>query len=203
LADGLRLVPGGVGKSGGRTVVKVDGDGSVVPATPLDESDDSAGEMVPWEVAACRYYATVGNIAATARRYHTTVYEIKKLMSTAWWQDESARIKKEALVLCDLGYTQLIDKSIEQLNDRLDHGEIESVKYDEDGNVVSVKRKPLTSFALTRINELAFVKRQLIRNEPTAIPGESGALTVLAQKLRALGAKDPTIVEMLPDETKS
>jgi len=34
-----------------------------------------------------------------------------------------------------------------------------------------------------------------LRNEPTAIAGETGKVQVLADKLRALGAKDITIIE--------
>lgn len=160
-------------------------------------------EEVTWELAACRHYAETGSITETARHFHKTHYQIKKLMATAWWQDEVSRVRQEAVVKADAGYSKLLDLSIEQLLDRVVKGEITGVKENKVTGVVEEKRVPLKVLDLVRINDLAFMKRALIRNEPTDIQGGTQSLTVLAQKLRALGAKDPSIIDLPMQEVRS
>jgi hypothetical protein len=173
--------------------MKIMDDGTIVFEDPLDEAQGSEDGRVPWEVAACHYYMNVGNIAATARRFQTTVYEIKKLMQTVWWQEEAARIRSDSRVKIDAGFTQLVEESIALLKDRLTHGEIVSIKEDKDGNK-TIKRAAPRMVDIARVCDMAFMKRQLVRNEPTVVAGDTQALTVLAQKLRALGSKDPSLL---------
>lgn len=163
-------------------------DGTII----FEEGEDDGA--VTWEVAACHYYTNVGNIAATARRFQTTVYEIKKLMGTSWWQDLTVQIKRDAQVKIDAGFTRLIEKGMQKLEDRLDHGEIASIKTEKDGST-TIRRAPMRAIDIAKITDMAFMKRQLVRNEPTVIPGDTQALSILAQKLRALGKKDPSILD--------
>jgi hypothetical protein len=174
--------------------VKILEDGTVVFDNPADEADGGDGR-VPWEVAACHFYMNTGNMAATARRFNTTIYEVKKLMAQVWWQDECARVRSESKVKIDAGFTRLVEKGIALLEDRLDNGEITRIVMDKDGNPV-IKRAQMRAIDIARITDMAFMKRQLVRNEPTVVAGDTQALTVLARKLRALGAKDPTLLEM-------
>jgi hypothetical protein len=174
--------------------VKILEDGTVVFDNPGDEADGGDGR-VPWEVAACHFYMNTGNMAATARRFNTTIYEVKKLMTAVWWQEECARIRSESKVKIDAGFTRLVEKGIAMLEDRLDNGEIAGMKTDKDGNV-TIRRSAMRAIDIARITDMAFMKRQLVRNEPTVVAGDTQALTVLARKLRALGAKDPTLLEM-------
>jgi hypothetical protein len=136
----------------------------------------------------------VGNIAATARRFNTTVYEVKKLMGQPWWQEETARVKSENKVRLDAGFTRLVEKGISLLEDRLEHGEIVRIKEMPDGRKI-VTRSAVKAIDIARITDMAFMKRQLVRNEPTVVQGDTQALSLLARKLRALGAKDPTMLE--------
>lgn len=174
--------------------MKVLEDGTIVFDDPADEAENAPEGRVPWEVAACHYYVNVGNIAATARRFNTTVYEIKKLMSTSWWQEEVSRIKADSKVKLDAGFTRLVEKGIALLEDRLEHGDIARIKTDKDGNT-TVYRSAVKAVDIARITDMAFMKRQLIRNEPTMVQGDTQALSILAQKLRALGRKDPTLLD--------
>lgn len=167
--------------------MKLDDTGLPQPETPVETAD--MGNLVPVELAMCRHYNEHGNMALTARTYNTTVYEVKKLMSTLWWQEETTRLKADARVKADAGYSRLMDLTIDALEDRVLKGEL--VGFTKDG---TEKRVPLSATALCRINDLAFMKRQLLRNQPTAIPGDTPSMGVLAQKLRALGAKDPSLI---------
>jgi hypothetical protein len=178
--------------------VKILEDGTVVFEDPLDEAQNKVREeeddgRVPWEVAACHFYMNVGNIAATARRFHTTVYEIKKLMATVWWQEEASRIRTDSRVKIDAGFTKIVEESIQLLQDRLTHGEITRIKTDKDGNTTITRSAP-RMIDIARVCDMAFMKRQLVRNEPTIVAGDTQALSILAQKLRALGSKDPSLL---------
>lgn len=174
--------------------MKILEDGTVVFEDPLDEAQGTVDGRVPWEVAACHFFVNTGNIAATARKFQTTVYEIKKLMMTVWWQEEAARIRSESRVKIDAGFTRLVERGIQMLEDRLEHGEITKIKIDKDGNQV-VFRSAIRSIDIARITDMAFMKRQLVRNEPTVVAGDTQALSILAQKLRALGSKDPNLLQ--------
>jgi len=174
--------------------VKVMEDGTVVFENPADEASGAPDGRVPWEVAACHYWVNVGNIAATARRYQTTVYEIKKLMSQPWWQEEVNKVKSESRVKIDAGFTRIVEKSITLLEDRLENGEITSIKELPNGTKI-IKRSAIRAVDIAKIMDTAFMKRQLVRNEPTVVAGDTQALSVLAQKLRALGRKDPALLD--------
>lgn len=152
------------------------------------------GENVPWEVAACAYYAECGNITLTARQFHKSTYQVKKLLGLAWFQDELARLKQEAVTKADAGYSKLLDLTMEQLLDRVVKGDVVRMKENKKTGEMEEVRAPLRVYDLVRINELSFMKRQILRNEPTEIQGGTQALTVLAQKLRALGSKDPALI---------
>lgn len=175
-------------------VVKVLDDGTIVFEDTMDESENAPEGRVTWEVAACHYYVSVGNIAATARRFNTTVYEIKKLMAQLWWQEETSRIKTENKVRLDAGFTRIVEKGISLLEDRLENGEIVRIKEMPDGRKI-ITRSAVKAIDIARITDMAFMKRQLVRNEPTVVQGDTQALSLLARKLRALGAKDPTLLE--------
>jgi hypothetical protein len=174
--------------------VKILDDGTVVFDDPADEAENAPEGRVPWEIAACHYYVNVGNIAATARRFNTTVYEIKKLMSAIWWQEEVSKIKADSRVKIDAGFTRLVEKGIALLEDRLEQGEIARIKTDKDGNT-TIYRSAVKAVDIARITDMAFMKRQLVRNEPTMVAGDTQTLSILAQKLRALGKKDPTLLD--------
>lgn len=174
--------------------MKILEDGTVVFEDAQDESDNAPDGRVAWEVAACHYYVNVGNIAATARRFNTTVYEIKKLMSTAWWQEECLRIKNDSRVKIDAGFTRIVEKGIALLEERLENGDILRVKEMPDGRKI-ITRSAVKAVDIARITDMAFMKRQLVRNEPTVVAGDTQTLSILAQKLRALGKKDPTLLD--------
>jgi hypothetical protein len=148
-------------------------------------------EVVSWPIAACRMYCDKGNMAYVARHFGKTVYELNKLARTVLWQDEAIRYRKENAHALDATYTRVLDRALVELEDRIIQGEV--VGVNKDG---SKRRMPVTASVLTRVADSVFMKRQLLRNEPTAIAGDTDKMNILAQKLRALGAKDPTMIEM-------
>ena len=142
-------------------------------------------ESVPWEIAACRRYCETGNMAGTAREFGKTIYELNKLSRTLWWQEEEVRYKKDSATMLDATYTRVLDAALIRLEDRIINGEVTGVNKDG-----SERRMPVTASVLTRVADSVFIKRQLLRNEPTTIPGDTDRMNILAEKLKALGRKD-------------
>lgn len=175
--------------------MKILDDGTVIFDDPADEADQTwESERLPWEVQACRFFTETGNIAATARRFNTTPYEIKKLMTKVWWQDEVTSLKQQIRLRTESSFSRIIEKGLAQLEDRLDNGEIIKTKIDPNtGEEVNVRVK-MKARDIAAITDMAFMKRQLIRNEPTQVQGATETLTILARKLQALGGKDPTLL---------
>jgi len=156
--------------------------------TFLYEEEDEP--LVSWEMAACKVYADCGNVSATARQFGKPVYRVRKLLAEPWFQEELTKLKSEAVVKADCSLTRLFDTGMEVLQDRLLNGELSAPVGGKPG-----KRTPIRAADAARITDMAFMKRQLLRNNPTIIPGDTPTLTLLAQKLRALGAKDPSLLE--------
>ena len=169
---------------------------TVDPSIPVEAflgriaSEAKEGDTVPWEVAACRLYFETGNMSEVARQFNTTPWEISKLSRTIWWQDEQTRLKRDAGTKLDAGFSTILDKGVNALLDRIEHGEITGANKDG-----TPRRTAMTSVALARVVHMAFMNRQLLRGEATSIPGDTDAMTKLAMKLRALGARDPTLLE--------
>lgn len=157
---------------------------------PAQEEGSAPVEYIPWELQACHMYADTGNLAKVARHFKVTVYELNKLARTIQWQDEAVRYRKENAAKLDATYTRVLDTALLALEDRIVHGEVVGVAKDG-----TERRMPVTASVLTRVADSVFIKRQLLRNEPTAIAGDTDKMNILAQKLRALGAKDPSIID--------
>lgn len=147
-------------------------------------------QLVTLEIAICRRYCETGNMALCAREFGKTVYEINKMARQLWWQEEETRFKRDSNTILDSTYTRILDRSLLELEDRVIKGEVTGVNKDG-----SKRRMPITASVLTRVADSVFIKRQLLRNEPTSIPGDTDRMNLLANKLRALGAKDPSIID--------
>lgn len=158
---------------------------SATGTVPLLDDLPLAEELVSVEIAICRRYCETGNMALCAREFGKTVYELNKMSRSLWWQEEEVRFKKDSLTILDATYTRLLDKALMEAIDRVVEGEITGVNKDG-----SYRRVPVTASVAIRIADSVFIKRQLLRNEPTTIPGDTDRMNILAEKLRALGRKD-------------
>jgi len=164
-------------------------DGSSVSLT-AELAATVPAEESPLEVLMCRAYCKCGSLAEVARAFGVTYYEVAKHSRQPWWADEEVRFKKEQASHLDAALSDALDKSVIALVDRIENGEIDGINKDG-----SLRRKPMTASVLARVVDTTFRTRQLIRNQPTSIQGDTDKMGILAQKLRALGAKDVTILD--------
>lgn len=140
------------------------------------------------EQQAMAIFIQEGTLTAVSKRLGIRYYEVQKLSRTLWWNEEVARIRRDIAAGEIAMQTRLVDRCLDLLMDRIEHGDLVATR-------TGFKREPLKATDLARIAHTVFTERQLLRNEPTAIAGETGRVQVLATKLRALGAKDITILE--------
>lgn len=166
-----------------------------------DAGTSSEGDLVgvesmpialPLELQAVRLFVKTGTLAATARELGLPLADVRRWSQAVWWQTEVAALQRESSALADAMLTRIFDTSMDALLERLTYGDVRLMG----GKQVRV---PVKAEVLAHIVDVAFTKRQLLRNEPTAIAGDTKRLNTLAQKLRALGAQDVTILEEASD----
>lgn len=143
---------------------------------------------VPKELLAVRAFVHTGSMAAAAREIGEPIATIRAYAKTVWWQDEVAALQRDNMARLDASLTKILDSSIDALLTRITEGDTVLTKK---GKV----QVPLKADTLNRIADVVFTKRQLLRNQPTAIAGDTKKLNTLALKLKALGARDVTILE--------
>jgi hypothetical protein len=108
-------------------------------------------------------YAVSGNSRRVSELTGVKEGTIRAWKTTQWWQEVQSRIRQEHADELDSKLTKLVDKAVDQINDRLDNGDyIYNVKADK------LVRKPLGARDMATITATALDKRQLLRGEPTS-----------------------------------
>lgn len=169
-------------------------DKRIGPPLLTSEVPENAPVVLPgvnegMELRAIRSYLQTGSLASVSRETGISIIELQKWTRTVWWQQELAALKRDANAASEAALTRILDCTLIELLDRVQLGDI---RVDGQGKS---HRTPIKADTLARIADVVFTKRQLIRNAPTAIAGDTNKLNTLAAKLRALGAKDITIID--------
>ena len=127
---------------------------------------------------AVMHYLVKGSVTEVSNALgipRTTLQDWKK---TEWWYDLSVALRQEQNDQLEAGMTRIIEKTLTQLEDRVDHGEATG-KLDADGKPVKL---PMRGRDLAVAGAIIFDKRQLLRSHPTSISAGTG-LSDLAAKL--------------------
>lgn len=154
-----------------------------------DGDDLQERPVVSVETAAAQAYVRLGSYAAVGRELGIPATEVQRMARSIWWQDEVAAYQREQQAVLDARLTQLLGKTMEEIEDRLQYGE---TKIGKEGGTYQV---PVSASALASLANVIFNQRQIIRNQPTSIAGDTQKLQALSEKLRMLGAKDVTVIE--------
>jgi hypothetical protein len=146
------------------------------------QAPEPSGEKLPLTLEQqCLYaYFRTGSMAAVSREFGLTLYDLKKLSATSWWAEELTALRREEAAQLNVKFSKVLGSAMGQIEERL-----------EKGNVVIVQGRaryvPLTAAELTRLVDVVFDKRQLLRGEATVIAGDNKKLASLAEKLKVLG----------------
>jgi hypothetical protein len=107
-------------------------------------------------------YAVTGNARRTAEITKIPEGTIRSWKSTVWWQEASARVHQEKDEEINSKLTQMIDKAVEAVNDRIDNGD-----YIYDARNQQIIRVPVKAKDLTIVTAIGIDKRNLLRGQPT------------------------------------
>lgn len=112
--------------------------------------------------AACKF-AVTGNCRRVSELTGIGEATIRGWKSQEWWLDIQSAIVREQDETLDVKLTNLVDKAVDSVNDRLEHGD-----YIYDTKRGSLVRKPVNAKDLAIVTAITIDKRQLIRGLPTS-----------------------------------
>jgi hypothetical protein len=163
---------------------------------PTDKLEGGERESIPL-IEAVRLFVHTGSLAEVARTLNVPIYDLKKVSRSETWARELAEMQRAEAAALNVKLTTLLNSTLDGLEDRLTNGDMQVV-----GGVM--RRVPLAASTLARVAEVVFDKRQLVRQLPTAIvEADNKKLEGLARQLRALGAKDVTLLEDEVEEVEN
>jgi hypothetical protein len=163
----------------------------------MAEPQAHLGDPTPTEEEVCnleavREYVRIGTLSGVSRKLGIPLRNLNQWSRTAWWQDEVVLLRREQAAQLDALLTNLHGRTVEELIDRVENGDLVRTKT---GKTV---RAPLKARDVAAIAHIVFTERQLLRNEPTAIQGDTSKVQTLAEKLRLLGktlAQDAEVID--------
>lgn len=115
------------------------------------------------KINACCVFAVTGNSRRTAEITKIPEATIRTWKTTEWWNEVHSRIINEQDQELDVKLTKLVDKAVDAVNDRLEHGD-----YVYNPREDKLVRKPVNAKDLAIVTAITVDKRQLLRGQPTA-----------------------------------
>ena len=115
------------------------------------------------KINACCVFAVSGNSRRTAELTKIPEATIRTWKTTIWWQEITVRIYEEQDEGLSSKLTTLVDKAVDAINDRIEHGD-----YLYNPKMDKLVRKPIGARDLAAVTIMAVDKRQLLRGEPTS-----------------------------------
>lgn len=112
--------------------------------------------------AACTY-AVTGNARRVSEICKVPEGTVRAWKTTEWWHEIMSRIQQEQNDELDSKLTRLVDKAVDEINDRLENGDfVYNTKMDK------LIRKPIGAKDLSIVAAVTVDKRQLLRGQPTS-----------------------------------
>lgn len=124
-------------------------------------------------------YLITGNLRATAKQTGVNERTLADWVRSDWWDDLLQTLHAEKGIELDCKLSQIIDRCLDEVGDRLVNGDH---KIGKDGNLVRV---PIPAKDAAIIAAVMFDKRQIIRNLPTSINRNTSHLQHVAANLVA------------------
>ena len=131
-------------------------------------------------IAVIADYSVTGNITKTADLHNMPKQTVSNWAKSDWGIELLGQIRTEKGEELDANLTKLIDSAFEQAQDRIENGDYRVTK---DGKLIRV---PMGGYQLVISGATTYDKRQLHRNQPTAISGESETIKALAEQFKQL-----------------
>jgi hypothetical protein len=108
-------------------------------------------------------FAVCGNSRRVAEITKIPEATIRAWKQTEWWYETTQRIAQEENEELDVKLTKLINKAVENVNDRLENGDM---IYDTKRGQLA--RRPMSGKDTAIVAAITLDKRQLLRGQPTS-----------------------------------
>jgi len=118
---------------------------------------------------AATLYCVYGDLEEVSRITDVPVLELKKWREEPWWVEVQKKVYVEQNDKLASRITVVLDKAIDQIADRLDHGD-----QTYNPKTGEITRKPVEAKVLASLFDSLSHQRRLTRGEPTAIASRVG-----------------------------
>ena len=108
-------------------------------------------------------FAVCGNSRRVAETTGISEATIRSWKQTEWWYEANERILKEEDEELDTKLTSLLNKAVENINDRLENGD-----FIYDVKRAALVRRPMSGRDTAVVTAITLDKRQLLRGQPTS-----------------------------------
>ena len=108
-------------------------------------------------------FAVAGNSRRVAEITKIPEATIRTWKATEWWNEAMSRIITEQDEELNSKLTKLVDKAVDEVNDRLENG-----NYVYNPKLDKLIRKPVDAKELAIVTAISIDKRQLLRGQPTS-----------------------------------
>ncbi len=125
-------------------------------------------------------FMVLGNIAKTAELHNMPEQTVRDWTKSEWGVELIGEIRDQKGEELDANLTKLIDSAYEQAQDRIENGDYRVTK---DGKLFRV---PMGGYQLVISGSTIYDKRQLHRNQPTSIQGDSETISKLVKKFEQI-----------------
>lgn len=154
-------------------------------------------------IEAVTLYAATGHFGRTSDLCGVPEATVRAWRKTEWFNELLREVRQENNEKIDSKFTEIIEKSLEQLVDRVENGDHHVLR---DGTLV---RKPISAKDLSLVAAINVDKRQLLRGEPTSRAETVGTveekavgrLEKLAETFENLAryGRNPKVIEQVED----
>ena len=150
-------------------------------------------------IEAAVHYMMHGSLTKTAKACCiplTTLYDCKQ---SVWWPTLTEQIRSEKEIEFQAGFSRIVDAAVEQIENRLEHGDVKLVKT-KDG--YTQQRVPISAKDATVVAGITYDKLRLSLNLPTSIRATSdNSLEALAKKFEKIGKKyQREVIDVTPTD---
>ena len=128
------------------------------------------------KIDSCTLYCVYGDFEKVSELTKVPVHHLKAWHQEPWWVEIQKQVYVEQNENLSSRINHVLDKSLEEINDRLQDGD-----YFFDRKAGTLRRKPVDTKTLAILFDNLTTKRQLVRGEPTSINAKIGVEDRLAQ----------------------
>lgn len=163
------------------------------------EGEESAGDLATSltareGLALAQDYFLTGNLAESARKMRVRYPVALRTLHEGWFQEELATLEHQLKIGQKARLDKLLGKTIDQLEERLEHGD--EVMTKEGIATIAVKARDLAAIAA-----ILTERREKLDDATKPAGGATkGKLESLADKMRAIAAASATNAKVVPSK---